>query len=172
MDSQFVEQDISEGLKWQTKAAEMGDKDAQFNLALIYHKGHYGVPRDIKKAIYWYEKAAAQNVLNAITNLGAIFMNFQDKSEQERTFQLLNGACEAGDIYAAFNIGNCYKLGIGVEKDSQKALECYEQAFKKGVKEAAYSLYLFYTDGIAVPPDPQKAAYWKQQDLEKTIRSN
>lgn len=172
LDGQFVEQDVSKGLKWQTKAAEMGDKDAQFNLALIYHKGHYGIPRDIKKAIYWYEKAVAQNVLDAITNLGAIFMNSQDKSEQERAFHLLNRACEAGDIYAAFNIGNCYKLGIGVEKDSQKALECYKQAFKKGVKEAAYSLYLFYTDGIAVPPDLQKAAYWKQQDLKQTIRSN
>lgn len=172
LDGQFVKQDISKGLKWQTKAAEMGDKDAQFNLALIYHKGHYGVPCDIQKAIYWYEKAAAQNEIDSITNLGTILMCSKNKSEQERAFQLLNKAYEAGDTHAVINIGNCYKEGIGVEKNSQKALACYEQAFKKGVKEAAYNLYLFYTDGIAIPPDPQKAADWKQRDLERRARLN
>ena len=103
MDSQFVEQDISEGLKWQTKAAEMGDKDAQFNLALIYHKGHYGVPRDIKKAIYWYEKAVAQGDAQAMTNLGNILMYSKDASEQERAFILFTDADNNGNIIAINN---------------------------------------------------------------------
>lgn len=172
LNGKFVEQDISKGLEWQTKAAELGDKDTQFNLGLIYDKGQYGVPRDIRKAIYWYEKAVAQGDAQAMTNLGNILMYSKDASEQERAFILFTDADNNGNIIAINNIGTCYKRGIGVKKDSQKALGFYEQAFKKGVKEAAYNLYLFYTDGIAIPPDPQKAAYWKQQDLEQTIRSN
>lgn len=41
-----------------TKAkAEAGDPDAQFNLGGIYLDG-YVVPRDVKQALYWFNKAA------------------------------------------------------------------------------------------------------------------
>ena len=40
-----------------TKAAEQGDAEAQRELGNCYDKG-YGVPKDEKKAAYWYNKAA------------------------------------------------------------------------------------------------------------------
>ena len=38
------------------KAAEQGDADAQYNLALCYKNGT-GVEKDAEKAVEWYQKA-------------------------------------------------------------------------------------------------------------------
>ncbi|MCX8602615.1 MULTISPECIES: hypothetical protein [unclassified Gilliamella] len=43
--------------------AEQGDREAQYNLALIYH-GRIGVDNK-EKALYWYKKAADQGVTEA-----------------------------------------------------------------------------------------------------------
>ena len=40
--------------------ANQGDADAQFILALLYHRGA-GTPQDTRYAIYWYTKAAEQD---------------------------------------------------------------------------------------------------------------
>lgn len=42
--------------KWQP-LAKQGDAMAQFNLALLYHRG-LGVPIDEAKAVAWYQKSA------------------------------------------------------------------------------------------------------------------
>ena len=46
-----------------------GDATAQYNLGLMYHKGH-GVPKDYDQALKWYRLAAAQNHAIAQNNLG------------------------------------------------------------------------------------------------------
>lgn len=43
------------------KSAAMGDADGQFYLANLYEKGGAGVPKDVKKAAFWYGKAAEQS---------------------------------------------------------------------------------------------------------------
>ena len=51
------------------KAAEQGNADAQFNLALMYDNGE-GVTQDYAEAVKWYRKAAEQGVADAQQNLG------------------------------------------------------------------------------------------------------
>jgi len=53
-----------EALRWYFEAAEAGDAQAQFLLALKYETGT-DVERDLGKAADWYEKAARQGVLEA-----------------------------------------------------------------------------------------------------------
>lgn len=57
------------GLK---KAAEKGNTDAQFNLALMYYNGD-GILTDKKQAVYWYTKAAEQENAKAQFNLGIMY---------------------------------------------------------------------------------------------------
>jgi uncharacterized protein len=52
--------------------AEKGDAKAQYELANIYAKGE-GVEKDLKKAVYWYEKAAEQGHSYAQYNLGLMY---------------------------------------------------------------------------------------------------
>ncbi|TAN66804.1 MAG: sel1 repeat family protein [Methylobacter sp.] len=54
---QHVTQDYAEAVSWYLKAAEQGNANAQYNLALKYKTGQ-GVTKDDTKAAYWYRKAA------------------------------------------------------------------------------------------------------------------
>ena len=46
-------------VKWYTKAAEKGHKDAMYFLAVCYEKGT-GVPKDMQKAREWITKLSAK----------------------------------------------------------------------------------------------------------------
>ena len=51
--------DEVEAARWYRKAADQGQKTAQFNLGLMYQSGR-GVPKDEAEAIKWFNKAAEQ----------------------------------------------------------------------------------------------------------------
>lgn len=48
---------------------------------------------------------------------------------------------------ATFNLGICFELGIGVEKNAKSAMECYRAAASLGHKKAMYNLGVFYVHG-------------------------
>jgi TPR repeat protein len=57
--------------KWQP-LAKQGDAMAQFNLALLYHRG-LGVPIDEAKAVAWYQKSAENGYTKAQEFLAAAY---------------------------------------------------------------------------------------------------
>jgi TPR repeat protein len=61
--------DLDSALIACTNAAEQGHAPAQYNLGLMYDRGH-GIPKDDKQAFYWYTKAAEQGDAGAQLNLG------------------------------------------------------------------------------------------------------
>lgn len=48
---------------------------------------------------------------------------------------------------ATFNLGICYELGLGVQKNLKNAMECYRSAAALGNKTAMYNLGVFYIHG-------------------------
>ncbi|XP_039289580.1 uncharacterized protein DDB_G0271670 [Nilaparvata lugens] len=48
---------------------------------------------------------------------------------------------------AAFNLGQCYELGIGTEQDFTQAAQCYQKASDLGHPTAMYNLGVFYAHG-------------------------
>lgn len=52
-----VTKDYVEAARWYEKAAEKGDKSAQFNLGYAYQHGE-GVSQDYAKFVLWYKKSA------------------------------------------------------------------------------------------------------------------
>ncbi len=61
--------DYDSALECWTKAANLGDLDAHYDLGLIYGFGE-GVEKDMKKAVYYWEKAAIGGHPYARHNLG------------------------------------------------------------------------------------------------------
>lgn len=53
--------------------AEGGHPSAQNNLGVYYAKG-YGVPRDLVKTTYWYQRAAEQGDVLAQNSLGVCYL--------------------------------------------------------------------------------------------------
>jgi hypothetical protein len=58
-DGKGVPRDSAEAAKWFRKAADQGDAQAQFNLAVMYGYGE-GVPQDYVEAHKWFNLAATR----------------------------------------------------------------------------------------------------------------
>jgi TPR repeat protein len=65
-----------------------------------------------------------------------------------------------GNPRAAYDLGERYADGAGVEQDYQQAMKWFVQAADKGDASAQWKLGLGYLKGIGVPQDDNKAAGW------------
>ncbi len=68
-DSYYAKRDSTNGLKWETKAAEKGDSELQKDLGWRYENGS-GVTKDIGEARQWYVRAGEQGNETAQLDLG------------------------------------------------------------------------------------------------------
>jgi TPR repeat protein len=71
-----VRKDERQSIVWYRKAAEQGNSNAQFNLAVLYENGR-GSAVDFAQANHWYREAVAQGDALAIGNLGMLYMRGQ-----------------------------------------------------------------------------------------------
>ena len=96
-------------------AAEKGDADCQYNLALMYEQG-MGVTKDEKEAVVWYRKSAEQGNSNAQFNLGVLYENGRGTAvDFAQANQWYRKAAEQGDALAIGNLGMLYVRGDGVK---------------------------------------------------------
>ena len=77
-----------ESVKLWMKSAEMGTRQAQYNLALSYILGK-GCERNAEKAFYWMKKAADQKLPPAMTNLGLMYIDGIGCEKNEKLGQIL-----------------------------------------------------------------------------------
>lgn len=61
-------------------------------------------------------------------------------------------------VGATFNLGICYELGLGVERNLKMALECYRVASAMGHAKAMYNVGIFHVHGLGGLPKNRKAA--------------
>ena len=97
--------------EFENKAAQ-GDANAQYNLGSAYAQGNYGEPKDIAKAIEWYEKAGLQGHTRALNLLGNMYYFGIDVPQD------MNKAKE------------WYKLAC--DKDYTQSCEKYDEIIKRG----------------------------------------
>ena len=63
---------MSENITWLTIKAKVGNADAQYKLGALYANGD-GVELSADKAMYWFEKAADQNHVEALFDLSGLY---------------------------------------------------------------------------------------------------
>jgi TPR repeat protein len=103
--------------KW-TPLAEQGNADAQYNLGLMFQKGH-DVPMDYKAAVKWYRLAAEQGYAAAQVNLASMYDNGQGVLQDDKAaVKWYKFAAEQGDAVAQFNLGLMYDYGEGIPQDN------------------------------------------------------
>lgn len=106
-----------------TKLADEGDPIAQNNLGYSYLYGLDGV-KDLDKAIYYLNAAAAQGQVNAMTTVGWFYFTgeFGAPKDNEQALYWNQRASEAGFTIGSYNLGFFYYSGLaGVEQDLIKA---------------------------------------------------
>ncbi len=148
-------------------AAQSGDVNSQFELALCYHYG-YGVGQDRSKALYWTLQAANNGSIAAQYNVGWYYENGEGtKANQYTAYNWYKKAAEAGDPSGEFALARCYENGIGVAKDSEEAIKWYKKAAIDGDPDAQVHMGFAYLFGLGISSDGFLSTYWFRKAAEQ-----
>ncbi|HBO37962.1 MAG TPA: hypothetical protein DD638_04815 [Pasteurellaceae bacterium] len=149
------------------KAAEQGDKVAQFRMGYAYHYGLAGLMADATKAMEWYQKSSAQGYAKATHNIGILY-NDEDneildytkaKEMYESTLQQ-----DPTNYIAKYYLAQLYLDGLGVKQDVPKALILFKEAAQSGDKNAPVTLGQLYTN------DDNDTSYGIKKDVAEGIK--
>ena len=122
-----------EAFSWFKKAAELGNAQAQVELAELYDAGEGG-PQDTEQAVIWYEKAAQQEHEEAQLALGLHYL--EDLEDSDTAIEYFGKAAEQGNATAQYRLGLLYLGDTGVPTNNLKAWVYFSLAADK-VTEAA-----------------------------------
>jgi TonB family protein len=123
-----VKADEEEAETWRLRAAEAGDADQQWALALKFLAGNDPSRTDYLAALPWLEKAAAQNHPKALTRLGLILRDGSaGASDDARARTLFLRAVELGHDDALVYAAHLLHHGRGGPRDSARAVELLRQ---------------------------------------------
>lgn len=132
-----VRQDDQKAAELFRLAAEQGNAEAQYKLAVTLERG-MGVPRDDAGALHWYGQAARQGHAGAQNNMGSLYEKGRGvPADMAQAVQWYRLAAAQGLAHANYNLGMAYWQGRGVEQDLELAVQHFELAERKGLREAA-----------------------------------
>jgi Caspase domain/Sel1 repeat len=152
--------DYGTALIWYRRGADLGDPQAEFDLAWAYQNG-LGVSANPAPAIQWYRRAAEQGHPMAANNLGVLYKNGagteRDYAEAMRWYRL---AADAGNAEAQNNIGVLFNNGQGVERNYKQAFGWFKRAAAAGNASAQINLGVLFKNGIGIPQNYEEAMRW------------
>ena len=140
--------------------SRQGDMEAQHQLGKAYANG-YGVVKDEKEAVKWFQSAADQRYAAAQLALARCY--FIGKGVSKDAGEALNWcrkAAEQGDPESQYILGWHLANGAEVAQDAVEAVKWFYKAAVQGSYEAQCRLSSCYLSGIGVPKDQTKGEKW------------
>ena len=120
--------------------AEVGDSDAQYNLAMLYFNGE-AVFQSYSDAVFWFKKAAKQNNVDAKYHLAGMYMTGRYvELDYTKAAQWYRDAAEQGHAPSQNNLGELYFTGDGVNQNKFEAERWFEKAQEQGNVNAETAL--------------------------------
>lgn len=160
-DGKGVTENLTEAVKWFTKAAEQENAKAEYNLGDCYYYGNGVQYRDRREAVKWYTKAAEQGNADAQNDLGYCYKFGEGVDRNlKKAVEWYTKAAEQGLPLAQCNLGICYENGDGVEKNLEEAVKWYTKAANQEYARAQYNLALSYDKGEGVAKNDSEAMKW------------
>ena len=162
------QQNEAQKLKLFEGPATAGNKRAQRYLANLYRTGQ-GVARSLGRALYWYQKAAAQDDPIAQKMLGDFYkMGKGVEKSFERAVVLYQKASDLDNEYAAKALADCYKAGgPGLPQSDEKAFEYYQKAANRNLVSAQERLANCYYSGKGIAQNYDLAFQWYKKAAEQ-----
>ena len=153
-------------VKTLTPRAQRGDRQAQYELGYVYETGD-GTSKNIKKAIYWYQKSAIQGYPAARYRLGVLFGSGEGvRQDFYVSAKWLRMAATFDDhTLAQFRLAELYYTGRGVEHDYTQAIHFYTLAANKGHAASQYLLGTMFDAGWGVKQDFVQAYIWLKRAM-------
>lgn len=131
--------DVNAALQWYKQAARNGHSQAQFKMGMFYYYGEL-VNKNPRKARYWFEKAAKQNIGEAKKLLA--LLDSQNRKRKISKKDILLAKASKGDKDAQYELGALYLNGAqeGIKPSSEVALKWFTAAAQKGHAEAQFQV--------------------------------
>ena len=121
----------------------------------------------------WYEVGAENGDQIAARMLERIYFDAYLAEDHQTALKNFSNGTRIGLVKSSYYLGKMYHLGLGVERDDQKALALWQNAASKGFKLAEKSIMLLFFEGQQSVKDTDKAKHlfdnWAAQSLEHTI---
>lgn len=136
-----VKQNYEEALQWWAKSARQGNVQAIGNMGLCYQTGH-GIEADSLKAAKLYQRSI--------------------KEGNEVLFTQNVKLANNGSVFSNMLVASCYRMGIGVSKDVNKAVPFLIAAAKKDCVSAQRDLALIYLNSKKM----QDALAWFKKGVD------
>lgn len=148
---------------WFEKAANLGNAQAQYNVAICYEDGT-GITASQETANSWYLKAAQLGLAKAQNAVGAYYEKgrgiTQSYAEAAKWYQK---AADQGYAMAQNNLGVLYTDGLGVTQSYTEALKYYQLAAAQDYAKAKFNIGVLYFKGNGVTASrPDAIKYWEQ----------
>ena len=151
-----------------TRAAELGDAEAQFDLGFMYTIGFGDFDADRAEALRWYRRSAEQGFARAQSVLGSAYAHghsLEQDFTQAATWCRLGA--EQGDAEGHLCMALLYAGGCGVEQDYTESARWYRLAADQGEGQAQARLGDMYANGEGgVQQDPVEADKWYRRAVE------
>ena len=165
----FHGKDSYQNYKWYKLSAEQGYIPAVYMLGLCYQGGK-GVEKDIIEAIKcFYQAAMGGEIAGGLSNLMAHYMDGEVPAIYQD--QCLKCFLKYAHIdWVAYNIGDIYMNGIGVEQNYVEGAEWYRKAAKQGSGIGLYRLAQCYEMGKGVESSIAKAYRYYDLAAEKGVK--
>lgn len=162
------DKDITQARKLYEQSAAGGAHQGYNNLAHLYRYGLGGLEKDVPKAVELLEKAAKLGNEFAVNSLAKIYMgNELGAPDTEKILQWLRFGADRNYRGCLSDLGYAYQNGIGVEKNTQKAITLYQKSIDQGSAGAKSNLGYLYLMGEDVAKDYPRAMKLFQEAAEE-----
>ena len=119
------------------KGIDEGLPPAKLALAEQYDKGGLGLPKDHKRAFYWYYEAAKQGEAKAMAAVAYYFVRgLHGVLDDTTAVHWYHQAAKAGHVESMTAYGWMVANGKGAQADKEEAAKYYLKAAKLGDKQA------------------------------------
>ena len=121
-------------------AAELGNAEAQYRLAVLYVQGR-GIAQNAFDAEKWMRKAAEHAYPAAQAGLAYMYLTGLGLArDDQEALKWYRKAADLGDSNAQYSLGVLYAQGRGVSMDEALALDWYRKAAEQGNARALEAL--------------------------------
>ncbi len=118
-------------------------------------------PRDMERAVRWYERAAEGGDGFALVTLGYIYLRGDGvPADPERAYDRFARAAAAGDPAGHTGIGSIHFFGDGRPANYRLARKHFLVAARAGETGSQHLLGTMNRDGLGTVKNPQEAARW------------
>jgi Sel1 repeat protein len=112
------------------------------------------------KGIHWLAKAAEQNNVEALNELGSYYFEKQNFGQALANFQK---SAQRDYAQGQYNLANCYYNGNGIDRSYEKAANYYKLSARKDYAPAQFRLGHCYYHGEGIEQSDSRAADWFEQ---------